>query len=182
MKNPKNNLSLLGCTYGRDATIRKLFAMCIFLAFILFGKAQEFSPVVIASAGTSATSATCIVDWTLGEIAIETLTQPSVILTQGFQQNFIGGPTAIEIAESSEFSLYPNPARDQLYLSLKLSGKEKCQVEIINLKGTKVWNITLESSKNIEKIDVNRLPSGMYMLKISTPQGKTLKSTKFIKL
>jgi hypothetical protein len=185
MKKLKNKMFLIGNTRRascRDVTILKLVITSLCLALTIFCKAQVFSPAVITSAGTSGTSATCIIDWTLGEVAIETYTQTTVILTQGFQQNFIGSPTAIEIAESNEFAFYPNPVREQLYISLKHSGIERYLVEIINIKGVKVWNKMLESAKAIEKLDVNNLPSGMYMLRISSHQGKILKSTKFIKL
>ena len=185
MEKLKNKKIFKICTLEtncRDVNIRKLVMLSLFMSFYIISQAQVFSPTVIASAGASGTSATCIIDWTLGEIAIETFTQTSTILTQGFQQNFLSNPTAIEIAEKSEFSFYPNPAKDCIYLNLKQAHNENVNVEIFNIKGTKVWSSILESAKDLEKIDINSLPSGMYMLRISSRQGKILKTNKFIKL
>lgn len=47
---------------------------------------QTLSPVIVSSAGGYATGATASLSWTLGEIATETLSNGSYILTQGFQQ------------------------------------------------------------------------------------------------
>jgi hypothetical protein len=184
MKKLFNKFSFIGIYVAncRDVTIQRMMAMAICLVFYSVGQAQILSPTVVTTAGNTGTSANSIVDWTLGEIAIETLTQTSSILTQGFHQNFVGHPNAVELIIDSEFAFYPNPARDLLYLTFKKSIKVQYQIELFNMKGLKVRNAIVEPECNIEKIDLNNLPGGIYLLKISTIEGKTLKTNKFVKL
>ena len=54
--------------------------------FPLFLSAQSVSPQVVASSGDYYQGANASLSWTLGEIATETYSNGSVILTQGFQQ------------------------------------------------------------------------------------------------
>ena len=60
----------------------------LFIGCILFMQlnAQTISPQVISTSGSSYSAGGNSVSWTLGQIATETYSLPSVTLTQGFQQ------------------------------------------------------------------------------------------------
>jgi hypothetical protein len=161
---------------------RRIIATGFSLLFFTIIRAQSLSPTVIASSGNTGTTANCIVDWSVGEIAIETLTQSSVILTQGFHQNFAGYPDAIELLDNVAFGFFPNPVRDKLFIVIKPSVNGKYMVELFNNKGIKVIHTLLRPDNNNQELDISRLPAGIYMLKISAENGKTLKTDKFVKL
>lgn len=65
--------------------MKNLFLLLLsFMSWNLY--AQTLSPTVISSAGGYSTGTTVTLSWTLGELATETLSNGSIILTQGFQQ------------------------------------------------------------------------------------------------
>ena len=78
--------------------------------------------------------------------------------------------------------LFPNPAIDDLNISLSNLNLGSYTMTIIDLTG----NVVLEkeykaiSSELDEKIDVSNLSNGLYFVNISN--GSDLKQTKFVKL
>lgn len=74
--------------------------------------------------------------------------------------------------EVIDFSIYPNPTTDNLYIN-QINNLTK--VEIINMNG----QLVLTKENNLEKVNVSRLHSGMYFLKVYTENGSS--SKKFIK-
>ena len=79
--------------------------------------------------------------------------------------------TIVGINELSEtkIAFYPNPAKD--YINIFSNGKGK--VEIVNISGQVV--LTEEISVSTQKINLNKLESGIYMVNIITPE-KTVNS------
>lgn len=89
---------------------------CFFISlFSFYGLTQE----VISSQGESYSNLNGSIDFTLGEVVINTTSSANATLTQGFHQtkwNFLG----LEDYNSSFFiSLYPNPISDILYITSK---------------------------------------------------------------
>ncbi|MCK9439052.1 MAG: T9SS type A sorting domain-containing protein [Patescibacteria group bacterium] len=78
---------------------------------------------------------------------------------------------------SSEVKLYPNPATDNIYLQLPNSPINSAKGAVYNVIGAQVMDFNFNS--NTENLDISSLPTGMYMLKIQTSDGRGVK--KFIK-
>ncbi len=78
--------------------------------------------------------------------------------------------SGIDNADSDNLMIYPNPAQDILYVVLDGALK----VEIYNTVGDKVLD-----TFDTDAISVSYLPSGIYIVKITTDRG--IYSTKFIK-
>ncbi|MFA7049830.1 MAG: T9SS type A sorting domain-containing protein [Patescibacteria group bacterium] len=78
---------------------------------------------------------------------------------------------------SSEVKLYPNPATDNIYLQIPNSPINSAKGAVYNVIGAQVMDFTVNS--NTENLDISSLPTGMYMLKIQTSDGRGVK--KFIK-
>lgn len=76
---------------------------------------------------------------------------------------------------SSEVKLYPNPAVNNIYLQLPNSLVNS--VKIYNVIGSQVMDFVI--SNDTENLDISSLPTGMYMLKVETSDGRGVK--KFIK-
>ncbi|HEY1039847.1 MAG TPA: T9SS type A sorting domain-containing protein, partial [Bacteroidia bacterium] len=64
--------------------------------------------------------------------------------------------------------LYPNPAMDQITLSLEIPGKF-AEARIYNINGQCLKTITLTETQT--QIDISYLESGMYFLKTPTVSG-----------
>jgi hypothetical protein len=72
---------------------------------------------------------------------------------------------------TTKVKIYPNPVRDELYIS-GVSGQ--FEVQVFTLTGQEVLNDT-----DTYKVDVRKLKKGMYFLKINKGSENTL--LKFIK-
>lgn len=89
----------------------------------------------------------------------------------------------VGISEStlnSNFSIYPNPANNNLNVMLTNSSSENVTVKIFNNIGQLVKTINLGNTKDInQQIDISDLSSGIYMVK--TTIGNASASKKLIK-
>lgn len=85
--------------------------------------------------------------------------------------------TSITALDIEQFTLYPNPANNTLWI--KGLSKYENQIFIYNTSGTLVHK-ALTSGVDEKQIDVSLLPSGVYMVSIQGEHG--VWSSKFVKL
>ena len=83
---------------------------------------------------------------------------------------------SISEAKRLDFDMYPNPASESLTIQLS-SGSDKATVQFYDNIGRLALTETVTNSNN--KIDVNGLSSGIYILKVLS--GDKIGSQKFIK-
>jgi hypothetical protein len=72
-------------------------------------------------------------------------------------------------AITSCFSIYPNPAGDQLNISSQQEVHGKVTVSIINLSGQLLSENVYYTSQTIQ-IDLTGYSTGIYLVKIQTPE------------
>jgi len=86
-------------------------------------------------------------------------------------ENFtITEPSGINpVTGQSDFSIYPNPARDYIYLEYNIPVKD-CKLHVINTKGSllAVYNIRKAFPDNRQRIPLQGLKPGIYYLLISS--------------
>jgi len=80
---------------------------------------------------------------------------------------------------AEDFSLYPNPAYESVYLDLSLLEETKITLTILNQFGQKMYEKRMEKGLNKqEKIDISNFSNGLYFLQIQEgnrkPIGKRL--------
>ena len=86
----------------------------------------------------------------------------------------------IEVLRSDETSgktgitLFPVPASDVLNVSLKSFGSRDVQVTMVDLAGNAVRSNTEKVVDQKVSLDVQTIPSGLYILKISNAEGKSI--------
>lgn len=85
-------------------------------------------------------------------------TGSSIFYVDGFSMNDI---TNIETTNSSEFSVFPNPADNTLFVS----GKNINLLEVYSISGQLLT--TIQTNSNLEQVNLNNLKQGMYILKIN---------------
>ena len=84
----------------------------------------------------------------------------------------VNGATMTDELKSTDFVMYPNPARSVVSLQIEtLIGSG--QIVITNLYGKQVKTQTLSMGTNT--IDVSTLSKGMYFISTITNEGKTTK-------
>jgi hypothetical protein len=95
-----------------------LYFSALIISFSAFSQSVDMD--VIATSGANGSSPTHQLSWTIGEPIIETLTQSSNILTQGFHQtNLVVTDITEQTTLNLELVIYPNPVVNQLNLNIE---------------------------------------------------------------
>lgn len=148
--------------------MKKLLLLFIALAVHYSGKTQSLSPSVISSTGNFLSASGISLSSTTGEMAmIETYTQGSAILTQGFQQPkdiFVG----IENPATDAFTLtmYPNPSAGIFKVLVHSPHSGKIKYRIIDNTGKLVWHLESSIDKGFfeREVSLNFLSDGLYQI------------------
>ena len=142
---------------------------------ILFNaKAQTLSPEVISTSGAFYANNTGILSQTVGELAmVQTFTNSTAILTQGFQQ-LIDTLTGITELENNHIVIFPNPANDILYIKLPPG---EYSLIIYNSIGQEIFSQTQKVENEVEALPVSHFANGLYHLHINN--GKDNFHSKF---
>lgn len=141
--------------------------------------AQSVSPAVIASSGGEGEAGGIHVQWTVGELATETLTGANMILTQGFHQPHIIVTFIDEIPETDEVIIvYPNPAADYIVVEYRSGDQEGLLFGLYDLQGRRVLSGQLESHQT--NLDLQDVKAGTYFLHVYH-HNKTLQTFKIVK-
>ncbi len=72
----------------------------------------------------------------------------------------------IENNTEPEFAMYPNPAKDIVNLKFNQSFSNLINIDTYNIQGKLVLSSKLQLKNNSSKLDVSKLTSGLYLLKI----------------
>ncbi len=139
-------------------------------AFAFFGAAhaQSLMPQVVASGGGSGQNAQVALDWTIGEPVIETVSDGTSTLTQGFEQptlQIITGLTSPSVIE--HIVAYPNPTAD--YITILFNQNECYNYQVYDLKGKLILNGKANKSNPV--ISFQGMASGQYTLNLSNTEN-----------
>jgi hypothetical protein len=151
-----------------------LFFLCSFL-FFLKGNAQQS----INAGGGDATGSNGKVSFTIGQIDYVTATGSGGSVSQGVQQPFeiftLGTDDIPEI--KLEFSIYPNPTTDLLYIK-NGNNDLKFKYQLFDISGKLIF--TSFTSVQEDQINMTSYQAGTYILVIQSDNNLT-KSFKILK-
>ncbi len=147
--------------------MRKILLLC----FIIIGggsiHAQSSNPEIISSAGDSFQGANMQIDWTLGELAINTLQSPSLLLTQGFHQPVYTITSLAELpVEVGQISVFPNPGSAWLEVLFAFDQNRQVQIQLFDLQGRLLTSNALQGQEFSKRMDIRKFASGHYVLNI----------------
>ena len=158
-----------------------LFAAVVLTAPLAFGQI-ELAPTVIASAGNyaEASDGSISLSWTLGEIAVTTLTSNdgNLILTQGFQQSKLLGTGRLDLDPIDwQIVAYPNPVSDELNIQFDVLEPTDFWIEIQDVTGR---ILSQQQFKEIHPGDIipvsmNSYKYGVYFFRIFTPDRQQMR-------
>lgn len=139
---------------------------------------------VLATAGAFQTNGSYSLSWTVGELAVSTLTEGSNVLTQGFQQPW---DMSVSIQDGPEINwsvkAYPNPVYDYLNVKFSLEKSEEFSIEVTDITGKKV--LTREpqmiNTDEIVDLDFTQFKPGIYFLRVYSSDQKVHKVYKIKK-
>ncbi len=75
-----------------------------------------------------------------------------------------------DIINENTISIYPNPSKD--FINVSISNSEIKNIEIFNILGKKITSYPLQNVSQTE-VDVTELPSGVYLLSLIDTSNKT---------
>ena len=166
---------------------KTIYLWAFFVLTCLSVQAQTLSPSVISAGGGYATSASASLSYTVAEMTmVETFTQASSMLSQGFQQpELLTVSINEEQISQGEILLYPNPTNGQVSLSYQSGESAQNSVKIYNLLGAIVLSETYSASSGLNTLnfDLSQYNQGIYILELSTEQqGRKITSVHKINL
>ena len=141
--------------------MKKLIFLLIF--FPLFVVGQITSPSLISSSGDSYSNSNVNMDFSIGEVVIETY-QNNEILTQGFHQGVLKvvhtGVSELDFATK----VYPNPTTNIVIVELEkdITG----EILIYDINGKLMISDKLDNER-IKQFDFSKFSQGNYLLHIN---------------
>ena len=141
--------------------MRKILFILLCLPTIGFG--QITSPSVISSSGNSYNNGGVNMDYTLGEIVVETQTNTTTILTQGFHQGVLKVNTSVENIDIKT-KVYPNPTTN--FIIIELEKNVNADILVYDINGKLVIKDKL-NDENQKQFDFSFLKQGNYLLHIN---------------
>lgn len=66
------------------------------------------------------------------------------------------------------FSVFPNPAKDQLQINLNLEKDTPVQVQLIDMMGRSLKTLQFQNGVLTETMDISRIKSGIYLIRVDT--------------
>jgi hypothetical protein len=139
-----------------------LIALGLTLAFNSGLLAQQ----VVSSAGGQSENSNGSLSWTVGEVAVETLRNNDLILTQGFHQTRLEA-TGLDIIDGIQPDIlaYPNPVDDIINVNIKgLSEIKGWSYILYDTHGRVLENSVIDSDNT--GISFSNLPKSTYLLRV----------------
>ena len=148
--------------------MKKLLLILLCLPMIGFG--QILSPSVVSSSGDSYSNGGVIMDYTLGEIVIETFSNNANILTQGFHQGDLKVTTAV-VNLDIKTKIYPNPTTN--FIIIELEKNVNAELLVYDINGKIVIKDKLRDEQQ-KQLDFSFLNQGNYFLHINIADKKSV--------
>ena len=140
----------------------KLIYTLFALGLSLVVSAQSVTPSVLASSGGSGETADYQIDWTLGELAVQTLSDGGQLLTQGFHQPMLNSVGTFDGRPDIGMQIFPNPTAGMLTISYEQD--LELHARMFSLNGAQIADHILTSGDNTLRL--GDLPDGSYVLGI----------------
>ena len=137
--------------------------------------AQSNDLQVISTSGSSFTSENYVVEFTLGELAIDNI-ENDFILTQGFHQGKLAIQTEIKEIDF-KINLFPNPAHT--HFKVEFNSPQTIDIILTDIKGKIITREKLVNQSS-KYYDISNLAQGIYTFTIidSTNKQATYKIKK----
>ena len=147
----------------------------ILIAFCVFGfgttYSQQISADLISVSGQHDTNETHQLTWIIGETVTETISDSSVILTNGiFQSNLDISSINEQQIKVLEVYVYPNPTKDVLNITFENVVIPKLKYTLTDINGKLILNGIIKNKENQNKINFSNLDSGIYILNFTSKE------------
>lgn len=144
---------------------------------LLFTSFTATSQEIVSTQGDSYSNASGSIDFTIGEVVINTGTDGTYDITQGFHQTNWNFVELEDHAPNYEAIIFPNPTED--VLNIRASVFENVTYTLYDAQG----KLVLEDKLSAEQtpIQVSHLAPGNYTISLKS-EGQNLKTFKLVKI
>ena len=150
----------------------QFFILLLLTSTISTAQQAYLSPTVLASAGGSVTDSGANISYTVGEVAVQTLTATGVSFGQGFHNGTLDIVGNTEELAGWQLLVYPNPTSQVVYVEYQAQWLDSIlTAEIWDLQGRRLIRPSLLLAFGKNALDVRHLPSDTYLLRLSDPDG-----------
>ena len=164
----------------------KIFGSIFFLLGMTSVYGQTFQPEVISSSGEFLSDSAFTISYTLGEILTETVSDTSVILTQGFHQPASATIVVSNIENSGskdlQISIYPNPTDGVLNIYIESMVDFPVFLNIYDSSGKLLMDRKVANSETNININMKLFASGIYYLEVKNNFKEILKQYQIQKM
>ncbi len=139
--------------------------VCFFPFILLLQSISGYGQAVISSTGDYHSNGNYSLSWSLGEPVIETWSQGSTVLTQGFQQPILVSVSIYEHPELNfDISAFPNPTSDFLNVVISNGTYDNMEYFLFDVTGKILENRPIVSEQT--EIMFTHLPVSVYYVRI----------------
>lgn len=152
-------------------------SIALFFLWILTvqGEAQS----VIASTGSEGNAGNMNINYSVGEVAITTLSNDTITLTQGFHQPYFVITAIKETFLPGEIKVFPSPTTSILHVQLDGIGPKNLIISLHDLTGKVFFNSDMNTAN--WQTDLSRMPGGIYIITIADTKSNKSSSYKILK-
>ena len=148
--------------------MKTIVSILLLLIFSLLSQSQIIAPDLLASGGGHFSNNFAQISISIGESATETIQNSHLTMTQGFQQShYLPGELYISKSKNANCGVYPNPARNNIYIRYSFPNSGILTAEIFNLQGTCLLKQNFAASNSPIELAIGHFPDGFYILKLS---------------
>lgn len=106
---------------------------------------------------------------------------PFIELRQARFTEFVSGSNKMDMAESTNMTLFPNPVSNDLTLRLVSSFNATVEIRIVDIQGktVSIRNERIVPGNNQITMQLSDLPQGLYICRVNN--GKSIETRKFLK-
>lgn len=139
---------------------------------------------VVGSAGNHSSTTTMEISWTVGETAVTYSENPTLIVSEGFQQADKGSVGLTEETFSGDISVYPNPVSDELYYEIQADQELELFGGLYDEYGRLIVEIDqfLVNENYKGQLDLTDIAPGKLVLRFSTESGEFQRMFNILKL
>jgi len=156
----------------------------IFICLTKLAAAQTLSPTVIGSKGGYDKTDDVSLEWTLGEVEVNTFSYSSGIQTDGFHQPVLK-VVRIEsqiVSPVLNVTISPNPVRSILNVKIQSDVDSKLVLKVLDINGKLCYSTMANSLNDSKELDLANLKSGSYLLNIYNGSGSICQTYKISKI
>lgn len=144
----------------------RLFTAILLLAGLI-ANGQSIRTYSFSPAGASVSHDTYKVLWQIGGITQGASAYENTTVYQDyFSNNELVAITGSDNSEFTNMLVYPNPASD--FINIEFTSGDLREYQLIDTQGNVIKNISIERFGSIDKLTLDNLANGLYLLSITS--------------